>query len=176
MRIHFNLPSSLQPEDLLAVTFDALSLDDPSVVNTDPRYGVEVYFNGVLVQPQMIIRPAQLGADSTTPQFTLASVNAQVGPGFDNVVRLKGISYNAEGGGNWMGIDYIQLNTVPLRLLPPVLNNGQVILHWTGTGALEWAPTVLRPWTPITPAPTPPYSEPVVPNENRFYRLRRAQT
>ena len=97
------------------------NLDDPSDVNTDPRYGIEVYFNGVLVQPQILIRPAQLGTDYTTPPFSLASVNAQVGPGFDNIVSLRGINYNAEGGGNWMGIDYVQLNAGATAGAPPKL-------------------------------------------------------
>jgi hypothetical protein len=111
LRYHFNLPATLQPTDLLSVTYDALNLDDPSnPANTDVRYGIEVYFNGVLVQTQKVIRPAQLNIAFTTPRFTAASVNAQVGAGFDNIVSLKGINYNAEGGGNWMGIDYVQLN------------------------------------------------------------------
>src|SRR6266568_7227435 len=110
LRYHFNLPSTLKPFDLVSVTFDALNLDDPSAVNTDPRYGVEVYFNGVLVQPQILVRPVDLGTDYTTPQFRLDSVNAQVGPGFDNIVSLRGYNYNDAGGGNWMGIDYVQVN------------------------------------------------------------------
>jgi hypothetical protein len=65
----------------------------------------------VLVQTNIVIHPAQLDADYTTPPFTLASVDARVGPGFDNIVSLKGINYSAEGGGNWMGIDYVQLIT-----------------------------------------------------------------
>src|SRR5439155_26668836 len=32
LRYHFNLPSSLQPDDLLAVTFDALNLDDSAEI------------------------------------------------------------------------------------------------------------------------------------------------
>src|SRR5439155_11540952 len=72
--------------------------------------GIEVYFNGVLVQTQIVIRPAQLSKAYTTPQFTLAAVNAEVGPGADNIVSLKGISYSDSGGGSWMGIDYVQLN------------------------------------------------------------------
>ena len=118
LRYHFNLPTNLQPNDLLSVTFDANNLHTDG--QSDPRYGVEVYFNGVLVQPQITIRPAQLGVDYTTPQFTLASVNAQVGPGYDNIVSLKGINYNNEGGGNWMGIDYIQLNRETQVIPPPV--------------------------------------------------------
>src|SRR5437867_4081635 len=39
LRYHFNLPSSLRPFDVLSVTFDIYDLDDPSDVNTDPRYG-----------------------------------------------------------------------------------------------------------------------------------------
>src|SRR5205807_9448570 len=90
-RYHFNLPDTLKPTNVLSVTFDALSLEDPSDVITDPRYGVEVYVNGVLVQSQVLIRTNQLGVAYTTPQFTLASVNAQVGLGPDNIVTLRGI-------------------------------------------------------------------------------------
>jgi hypothetical protein len=100
------------------------------------------------------------------------------GPGFDNVVSLKGINYNADGGGNWMGIDYVQLNGGPAdtnaspKFLPPVLSGGQVTLNWTGTGNLERAPALVGPWTPVTPVPSSPYSEAVVAGQNRFYRLR----
>ncbi|MBI3191769.1 MAG: hypothetical protein HYZ36_03810, partial [Pedosphaera parvula] len=78
----------------------------------------------------------------------------------------------AEGGGNWMGIDYIQLNPAPLKLLTPVLVGPNVKLSWSSVGQLEWAPTVLGPWTPITPAPTSPYEEAIVTSTNRFYRLQ----
>ena len=115
LRFHFNLPASLQPSDLLTVTFDALDLD---TTQADPRYGVEVYVNGVLVQPQIVIRPAQLGNDFTTPQFTLASVNARVGFGYDNIVTLKGISYSGSGGGDRLGIDYVELNPIPALSFP----------------------------------------------------------
>ncbi len=170
LRYHFNLPDTLKPDDLLAVTFDALNLDDSAGL-TDPRYGVAVYFNGVLVQDEIVIRPAQLGVDYTTPQFTVASVNGQVGSGSDNIVSLKGINHSADGGGNWMGFDYVQLGRVPLKFLPPAVSSGKVTLNWTGIGQIEWAPTILGPWMPIAPAPTPPYSENIVFGTNRFYRL-----
>jgi len=122
LRYHFNLPSTLGSNDLLAVTYSAINLDGPGSGTTpdptDPRYGVEVYFNGVKVQDQIVIRGPQLNVDYTTPPFTLASVGAQVGPGYDNIVSLKGISYLAEGGGNWMGIDFVQLNPVQASTWP----------------------------------------------------------
>lgn len=38
-------------------------------------------------------------------------MNAVTGPGADNIVSLRGISYNGvPGGGNWMGVDYVQLD------------------------------------------------------------------
>ena len=172
LRYHFNLPTNLRPDDMLTVTFDANNLHEDG--QADPRYGVEVYFNGMLVQPQIVIRPADLGTDFKTPGFTLASVDARVGPGFDNIVSLKGINYNNDGGGNWMGIDYIQLNPVPIQFLPPVVNAGKVTLNWTGPGELQFAPSIKGPWNLVTPAPAgPPYTEDIVAGQNRFYRLIR---
>lgn len=174
LRYHFNLPTTLTEDDMVSVTFDALNLDDPAnPLNTDLRYGVEVYFNGILIQPEILIRPAQLDVDYTTPSVPLWTLNAGFGPGFDNIVSLKGINYNNDGGGNWMGIDYVQLNAIQLQFLAPSVTDGKVTLDWTGAGQLESAPTVLGPWTPVLPTPDPPYSEDIAPAENRFYRLQR---
>ena len=60
---------------------------------------------------------------------------------------------------------------VPSEFLTPTISEGQIHLNWTGAGQLEWAPTILGPWTAVDPAPLPPYSEEVVPGENRFFRL-----
>src|SRR5438034_8357005 len=62
---------------------------------------------------EIIIHTADIGVTYTTPAFTVASVNAQVGPGFDNIVTLKGINHSADGGGQWMGIDYVHLDPFP---------------------------------------------------------------
>jgi hypothetical protein len=174
LRYHFNLPATLKETDKMTVSFDAMNLHTDG--QADPRYGVEVYFNGVLVQPEILVRPADLDKDYVTPEFTLATVKAQVGPGFDNVVTLRGINYNADGGGNWMGIDYVQLNNpseAPLAFLAPVLKAGKLTLTWTGTGKLESAPSVSGPWTPVTPAPASGYIEDLAAAGNRFYRLLR---
>lgn len=123
-----------------------------------------------------MIRTNQLGVDYTTQPFTLTSVNAQLRLGADNIVTLKGISYSADGGGNWMGIDYVRISSLAdqaPQFTSTVAQNGQVRLNWTGAGSLEWAPAILGPWNPVTPAPSAPYSENIVPAQNRFYRLRR---
>jgi hypothetical protein len=173
LRYHFNLPTSLKTNDVLTVTFAETSLDRG---HPDTRYGVAVYINAVLVQPEIVVRTNQLGVDYTTPPVTLASVNAQTGPGNDNIVSLKGYSYSADGGGSWMGLDYVQLNggtpTVSVAFLPPVVSNGKITLSWTGAGSLEWSATALGPWTPITPPPASGYSEDIQAGQNRFYRLK----
>lgn len=112
-RYHFNLPASLSSSDLLTVTFDPLNLDNQQAT-TGSRYGIEVYINGILVMPQSIVTPANLGIPYTTPPFSLASVDAQTGPGFDNIVTLRGTNYFSQGGGNWLGFDYVQLDSQPV--------------------------------------------------------------
>ena len=177
LRYHFNLPATMELTDEITVSFDPLNLDGNG---DDPRYGIEIYFNDVIVQEEIVIREDDLGSKFTTEPFTLASVNAELGPGPDNIVSLRGVNYNAEGGGNWMGIDYVQIS--PLEDLPPesppeflqsVVKDGQLTLSWTGSGELEWAPEVTGPWTAVAPIPATPYTENISVAARRFYRLRR---
>lgn len=125
MRYHFNLPGSIAAGNLFTVSFDALNLHVDAATVPDPRFGVEVYFNNVLVGSQVVIRPANLGTTYTTNPFSLASVGGVTGAGPDNIVSLKGISYSAEGGGNWMGVDYVQLDTV---VIPEPSSSAMVFL------------------------------------------------
>ncbi len=111
MRVHFNLSSAFGPNDLAVVTFDALNLHDGQA---DTRYGIEIYFNGVLVRAQEVIRAAQLNSARSSASFTLGSVGAVTGPGADNIVSLRGINYGASGGGQWMGFDYVSLDITPV--------------------------------------------------------------
>lgn len=175
LRYHFNLPATMNLSDSVALTFAAVNLDD-SV--PEARYGIEVYVNGVIVQPEIVITTNQLGQDFTTPAFTLSSVGAQLGLGPDNIVSLRGVNYSAEGGGNWMGIDYVRMHAPgdtgePPKFVGSAISNGRITLTWTGIGALESAPAVTGPWVPVSPAPTSPYSEAVqAAPANRFFRLR----
>jgi len=176
LRYHFNLPATLKSTDELAVTFDAFNLDESGA---DPRYGVEIYFNNVLVQQELVIRTNQLGVAYTTAPFTLAKVNAKTGVGPDNIVSLRGINYNADGGGNWMGIDYVRIHSAsdtgePPKFLTSAVSNGKITLTWSGTGALEAAPAVTGPWTAVAGNPASPFSENVdLAQKGRFYRLRK---
>jgi hypothetical protein len=104
-----------------------------------------------------------------------ASVNAQLGLGADNIASLRGINYSAAGGGNWMVIDYVQLNppgaTPPPTFLTPQVSNGKATLNWNGTANLEWAPAIARSVNARHSDTAKPYSEDVLPTQNRFYRL-----
>ena len=126
LRYHFNLPESLEPTDRLTVSYDALNLHTGEA---DSRYGIEVYVNNVQVQSEIVIREAELGQTYATDPFTLADVNAEVGSGYDNIITLKGVNYNAEGGGNWMGIDYVQLSQAGPA------TPSTILLDFAGTGA-----------------------------------------
>ena len=135
LRYHFNLPESLQATDQLIISYDALALDNQSPYGSrvDPRYGVEVYFNNVLVQPEVVIRSSQLYQKYNTNPFTLADVNAEVGLGYDNIITLKGVPYSGEGGGDYMGFDYVQLSKAPSTAHPLTES------RWVVTqGATEW--------------------------------------
>lgn len=106
MRIHFNLPASLNDADMFRFTFEPSNLHGGQA---DSRYGASVNFNGVEIQPQVIIRPADLMNVYTSVEFTAGDVGAIGGSGGDNIIEVVGYNYNADGGGNWMGLDHYQL-------------------------------------------------------------------
>ena len=110
LRYHFNLPGTIGISTPLSVSWDANNLQGDQ---EDPRYGVEVYFNGILVAEETLIRSEELGVINATESFTLDSVNGKTGEGFDNYVELRGINYNGDGGGNWMGLDHVSLVALP---------------------------------------------------------------
>ena len=108
LRYHFNFPADFDMSSALVVQWDVNNLHQDA--NPDPRYGLEVYFNGNQVAEETLIRPADFGVINRTDPFTLDDVNGQIGEGFDNYVEIRGINYNGDGGGNWMGIDHVSLH------------------------------------------------------------------
>jgi len=128
LRIHFNLPGNLDPGDRFIFTLDPLNLDGNGA---DPRYGVEVFFNGNLIIAEMTINNAALNVHVASAPFTAAQVSAVGGPGGDNVIALRGISHSADpvSGGQWLGFDYYRLESEP----NPIPEPSTVILLLIGT-------------------------------------------
>ncbi len=73
----------------------------------------------------------------------------------------------------YLGVLRVQPSIEPPAFIAPTINDGRIVLNWTGGGRLESAPTLSGPWTPIEPAPAAPYLENIQPTENRFYRVVR---
>jgi hypothetical protein len=59
--------------------------------------------------------------------------------------------------------------------LSSTLVSNEVILNWVGPGQLQSAPAVTGVYTNITPAPTPPYTNAVLPGQSRFFRINATQ-
>jgi hypothetical protein len=175
-RVHFNLPTTLKTNDVLSITFAAFNLDEP---HPDARYGVIGFINGVLIQPEIVIRHADLQVDYTTPAVTLASVNAKTGPGFDNIISLKGVNYSADGGGAWMGFDYVQLNggaapvTEPGAKFTGISKQGaNIVIQWApATAALQSATLITGTWTDVAGASGGTYTAPLT-DAPRYYRFK----
>lgn len=171
-RYHFNLPSNLQPTDKIQVNWAVNNFDDRATA-PNARFGVLVFFNGTMVQDQVIVTTNELFKTFSTDPFTLQSVDAQTGLGPDNIVTLQGVPYNTDGGGDWMGIDYVSITKEIIQLNMPTIDlaGGKINITWDGAGAsLQSAPAVTGPWTTI-PTATSPYSETIQAGQNRFYRL-----
>lgn len=125
LRIHFNLPD-LGSNEYFRFTLEPFNFDGNGA---DPRYGVEVYFNGNLVMEERILRQADVNTLITTDPFRISDVGAVTGPGADNVVWVRGINYNADGGGNWMGMDYhaLEASEIPEPTTGGILASALVV-------------------------------------------------
>jgi len=126
LRIHFNLPASMSPNSTARFLVEPFNLDDNGA---PPRHGIEAYFNEVLIMPEVEVTSAGLNVILTSAEVSLGSVNAQFGPGGDNIIRLRGLNKNAEGGGNWMGMDYhaLEIEEAP-GAIPTLSEWGLIIL------------------------------------------------
>ncbi len=186
LRYHFNLPSDIGLGTPLAVWWDAFNLHGNG--GDDPRYGVEVYYNGILVADETIIRSEQLGVINSTPTFTLDDVNGRTGEGFDNYVELRGINYNGDGGGNWMGLDHVSLVALPAELfeITEITRvDSDVSLTWlskagrfyavdTSPDLVTWEAVVINYPEGGATADTTSYTDTGVPVDvtDRYYRVR----
>lgn len=113
MRVHFTLPNTFGVNDLATISFDVVNIHD---VGAGTRFGVQVWMNNVMVRAEELIEMADINVTYTTAPFSLGSVNAGLDGTTDNIVSLRGISYNGQSpdGGNWMGIDYVSMDITPV--------------------------------------------------------------
>jgi hypothetical protein len=137
LRYHFNVPATYGPNDRITVTFDALN-HHVDASTPDPRFGVEIYINNIKVQNEIIIRPAEQNVDYTSPAVKLSDAGIVTGPGADNIVTLKGISYNGAGGGNWMGVDYVKVDIDNSPLILNTFTTSDSLLRPGQSAALTW--------------------------------------
>jgi hypothetical protein len=132
LRVHFNLPADAGPSDAYRFTTEPLNLDGNG---TTPRYGL-IVAAGVgtntagytVVLPEVVLGNPQLFVPVTTPEFLGGDVGWQPGPGVDNVVELRGVNYNADGGGNWMGLDFLRLERSKAVEVPVLSELGYLAL------------------------------------------------
>ena len=113
LRIHFNLPDDLRPDDRFVFVTEPLYLGRGSGL-VDSRYGLAVNFNGHEIIPRTTITSADERVPISSPAFTAADVAASGGAGGDNVIELIGIpDSNQTGGGYWMIFDFHRLLIEP---------------------------------------------------------------
>jgi len=148
LRYHFNVPATYGPNDRITVTFDALNLDGNGA---DPRFGVEVYINGIKVRDEEVIRSPQLDVDYTSTPRKLSEVGIVTGAGADNIVMLKGVSYNGAGGGNWMGVDFVRVDIDNAPLIINSFTTNDALLRPGESATLSW--TLAEPGATVSISP-----------------------
>jgi len=130
----------------------------------DPAFGpvLKLYTNGVLVG----IQAASVYEQSDS------GLNVSIGARPDGTTRWNGkIDEVRIYARALTDTEIAALAAPPLRFLPPVLINNELILNWIGEGQLQSAPAVTGIYTNIIPAPTSPYTNAIVPGANQFFRL-----
>lgn len=122
LRVHFNLPIDPMISNDTPFRFNTeiwnLHTATSGTPRINPRYGLQVLFNGVEIFPETFMTPTEVGTVITTSTFTLGDVGALYGPNNDNILELRGTNTlnNGDGSGsNWMGMDYhaLELNVIP---------------------------------------------------------------
>jgi hypothetical protein len=113
--------------------------------------------SGSLVQD---LTPTNTGTSGETPGANYFVVSNLTGGAFDLLIT----------NGNYGGVSAIEIQASPLPLLSAQMSAGRnLVLTWTGGGALLQATNVTGPWT--TNAATPPYTN--IPSAPRsFYRVK----
>lgn len=127
IRLHFNLPEDLSSLDEFVFSTKPFNLEWGAA---DPRYGMEVTFNGVTILPFVVYTPDRVKKIVSSEMFTAGGVGAIGGPGGDNVIEIRGTPFDSEGGGDWMGLDFHRLDyqAIPEPATALLLAAGSMLL------------------------------------------------
>ncbi|MES2708404.1 MAG: immunoglobulin domain-containing protein [Verrucomicrobiota bacterium] len=121
-----------------------------------------------------------------------AFADLNVASNINNTATVDGIQPDAQGGitialtpspnnvnanhFTYLGVLQITSRAViggdAVAILPPVIQNGNLIISWTGTGVLESSTELSSGWAAVNPQPTSPYSIPLPLNGRKFFRVR----
>jgi hypothetical protein len=71
---------------------------------------IEIYFNGYAGSDPGRGPRGPVEQTNHDGAIYFGQRECAVWSGFDNIVTLKGYNYSTEGGGSWMGIDYVKLD------------------------------------------------------------------
>lgn len=153
-------------------------------LDTGSAYGFNFYASRTGVTDNRETRYTVTGANSGFADLNIAG-------NIDATVSVDGIRPDAQGGitialtpgPNNVNINkYIYLGVLKITpqavtpgnavMLPPVIQNGNLILSWSGTGVLESSTELSSGWVAVNPAPASPYSIPLPLNGRKFFRIR----
>jgi hypothetical protein len=188
--------STLFPQDATRDSFYANTESYNNLSNVTPifrftgldaasAYGFTFYASRGGVTDNRETRYTVTGSSTAVADLNIAS-------NVNNTASVDGIRPDAEGGitialtpgpNNANGYHFIYLGVLKITpqavipgnevtMLPPVIQGGNLIISWTGTGTLETSTELNSGWTAVTPAPTSPYSIPAPTSGRKFFRVR----
>jgi len=127
---------------------------------------MKIYTNGVLaIMRNDFLVPIEM--------YNPPTISVAIGARSDGSTRCDGKVDDVRIYARALSAEEIAALVVPEVpvFLPPLVSGDQLTLDWTGQGQLQAAPAVTGTYTNVTPAPTPPYTETIVPGQNKFFRL-----
>ncbi|MDB4754243.1 choice-of-anchor D domain-containing protein [Akkermansiaceae bacterium] len=110
MRWHFNVPDTVGPNDAFTFTIDYYSLDDDNAPEVS-GFDLTFFVDGQQIGDMQPHTDDNLAAAQSW-DFTLDDLGgvAELGPGFDHYVEVKGQS---TGSARWANLDYAKLDITP---------------------------------------------------------------
>jgi len=141
-----------------------------SPTNGTTSGGTAVTINGANFVSGMTVKFGNASATGVT-FINSTQVTAVTPAGAAGMVDVTAQNPDTQTGTLFCGFTYVVPVALPPGFLPPTVSGGNINLSWTNSGTLLWSTNVSGPWVTNTSA-TSPFSEAIVPTQNRFYRLQ----